>query len=333
MIRTIVVDDDHLVRKGFIGIMPWDKFGFRIIGEAANGKAALDMLAEREADLLITDLAMPVMSGMELMRQVKESYPHVRLVVLTFHHDFELIQEALRLGAIDYITKVELEQERMEDMLRRISERIAAEQPAPQAPSIDKLAERWSSLRWMWDDELFRRMADELRELDLSPDRLAELYRLASGHWRELLPAEWRDRPLAADEDGVGRLAAVRESVRRSSGAMGYSEEVLGCVHKAVALIREGFAGELHLPDVAKAVNMSRSYFSRCFRDIVGMTFHEFVTERRIECAKSLLVGTGRPIHWVSAQSGYPNEKYFCKAFRQATGLLPSEFRKSALKS
>ena len=81
----------------------------KVVGEAANGEKALDFLKTNRVDLLMTDLAMPVMSGIELIRAVRKLYPSIAIAVLTLHQDFEYIQEALRLGAIDYIAKVELE--------------------------------------------------------------------------------------------------------------------------------------------------------------------------------------------------------------------------------
>ena len=125
--NVLIVDDDKLVRKGLMVLMPWQQFGLKVIGEAANGEAALQFLQDNEVDLLITDLAMPVMSGIELMRTVRIRYPNIWLVVLTFHQDFEYIQEALRLGAIDYIVKTQLEKEKMEDVLSRIMGRINEE--------------------------------------------------------------------------------------------------------------------------------------------------------------------------------------------------------------
>ncbi|MDR9856931.1 response regulator [Paenibacillus sp. VCA1] len=259
MTNVLVVDDDHLVRKGFIGIMPWQKYGFTVAGEAGNGEKALELLKTTEVDLLITDLAMPVMSGLELMREVKDKYPRICMVVLTFHHDFALIQEALRLGAVDYITKIELEQEQLDGILSRIAGRI--------------------------------------REVK-------------GGNFAE----------------SEASLAENREAASGSS----YSEEVRECIVHAVGYIREHYQTELLLPDVAQRVNMSRSYFSRCFKDIVGQTFHEYVRELRIEHAKTLLRQTNKPVQWISVQSGYPNEKYFFKVFRETTGYLPGEFRKKA---
>jgi two-component system, response regulator YesN len=259
MRRVLVVDDDHLVRKGFIGMMPWQKHGFEVVGEASNGEKALELLQSIEVDLLITDLAMPVMSGMELMKKVKEKHLRTEFVVLTFHHDFELIQEALRLGAVDYITKVELEHEQMDEVLRRISERISL--PAKQVP-----------------------------------DRV-----VSTSH------AAWQPE----------------------NEEISYSKEVQECIRNAVAYLHEEFQNEVHLSDVARKVNMSRSYFSRCFKDITGRTVNDLLRGIRIDYAKNLLLNSNKPVQWIAVQSGYTNEKYFFKVFREVTGMLPLEFRKA----
>lgn len=256
MIKVMVVDDDHLVRKGFITMMPWQEHNLVVVGEAGNGKKALEFLETNQVDLLITDLAMPVMSGIDLMRSVKEQYKDMSMVVLTFHQDFELIQEALRLGALDYITKVELEHEQMDEVLRRI---------------VGKMKEQ------------HRGVSVEVQ---------------THTHFVE-------------DDEGP------------------YSSEVTASIWKAVDILHQEFQQELLLPDIAKRVTMSRSYFSRCFRDIVGKTFNDYIREVRVNHAKVMLKQTGKTIGWIATQAGYPNEKYFSKVFREVTGMLPGEFRKN----
>ncbi|KRF08145.1 two-component system response regulator [Paenibacillus sp. Soil766] len=121
MIRVLIVDDEKIVRKGLVSFMPWQDFGMVVAGEANNGENALQFMETNRVDLLLTDLSMPVMSGIELMREVRQRHPHIQIVVLTLHQDFEYVQEALRLGAIDYIAKTQLEKEQFEDVLRRIA--------------------------------------------------------------------------------------------------------------------------------------------------------------------------------------------------------------------
>ncbi|WP_168735961.1 response regulator transcription factor [Cohnella fermenti] len=127
MLRAVVVDDEKLVRKGFISMFDWASFGIAVVGEAADGRSALELLGRTEADLLFTDITMPGMSGFELIKAVRQQYPKIRSVILTCHHEFDFIQEALRLGAIDYIVKTLLEAENADEVMGRIVERIGWE--------------------------------------------------------------------------------------------------------------------------------------------------------------------------------------------------------------
>ncbi|WP_308634860.1 response regulator [Paenibacillus silvisoli] len=147
MIRVLIVDDDKLVRKGLASAMPWQAFGMEVVGEANNGMNALKFMEESKVDLLITDLSMPVMSGIELMRVVRQQYPQVQIVVLTLHQDFEYVQEALRLGAIDYIAKVQLEKEQFEDVLGRIKALMEQKDGARPAAAQEE--------SWLHADELY----------------------------------------------------------------------------------------------------------------------------------------------------------------------------------
>ncbi|QHT60813.1 response regulator [Paenibacillus lycopersici] len=135
MIKTLIVDDEHLVRKGLILTLPWDARGFQIVGEADNGKSALELMERTQVDLLLTDLTMPSMDGFELMKQVKERYPAVVIVVLTCHQDFHFLQDAMRLGAIDYVVKTNLADEVLEDMLKRIAERMQSNREQQRSPA------------------------------------------------------------------------------------------------------------------------------------------------------------------------------------------------------
>ncbi|MFC4102654.1 response regulator transcription factor [Paenibacillus xanthanilyticus] len=143
MIRVLIVDDEKIVRKGIATFMPWQDYGMVVVGEANNGENALQFMASNKVDLMLTDLSMPVMSGIELMRETRSKYPHVQIVVLTLHQSFEYVQEALRLGAIDYISKTQLEQEQLEDVLGRIAAlmRQKGTERAPAAPNKGDLTE------------------------------------------------------------------------------------------------------------------------------------------------------------------------------------------------
>lgn len=126
VIRVLVVDDEKLVRKGIIGTIDWQKYGMEVIGEAENGTAALDFLKSNEVDLMFSDLGMPGLSGMDFIKKVRLHFPELCIVVLTMHQDFEYVQQALRFGVMDYITKTQIERENVDALMKNIVERYGS---------------------------------------------------------------------------------------------------------------------------------------------------------------------------------------------------------------
>ena len=104
--KVLVVDDDKLARKGLISIMDWGKYGFEVVGDVQNGRKALEFLKDNEVDIVFTDIDMPEIDGIELMKMCKKEYPEVKFVVFSMYEDFRYAQSALRLGALDYISKI-----------------------------------------------------------------------------------------------------------------------------------------------------------------------------------------------------------------------------------
>ena len=125
MLRILIIDDDVLTRKGIQTLMPWAAHNMEIVGEASNGKNALEFLENHEVDLALVDLDMPVMDGITFIQRAKESYPNLNYVVLTVHTEFEYIQNVLRLGAIDYIAKTQFDQENFDLILERINASVS----------------------------------------------------------------------------------------------------------------------------------------------------------------------------------------------------------------
>ena len=116
-ITIILVDDHEVVRKGvraFLDTLP----DFRVVGEASSGEEALAMVSELIPDVVLMDLIMPGMDGVETTRQIKKISPRTQVVVLTSYHEDAHIFPALKAGAISYILK-DMKMEKLVDVLRR----------------------------------------------------------------------------------------------------------------------------------------------------------------------------------------------------------------------
>lgn len=334
--KVLVVDDDKFARRGIIAEMPWADFGMEVVGEAGHGKQALEIMQGQAVDLLVTDLAMPVMSGLDLMREVQQLYPHVWFLVLTFHQDFELIQEALRLGAIDYIAKTQIEQTRMEDVLARVLERIRREQgklhPGWSEAELRAARESWSSLNWAIRDEAYRELLREIEETKPSVAQMESIFYTARSNWLRIVPEDTlleEPMPGTSSEwsDWAAWLNRMRRLLRDCIIKPAYSVEVTQSIMKAVDYIHRHLDADIRHSSLAKEASMSKGYFSQCFKDIVGVTFHHYIRDARMGNARLLLEQTEYPIYRVAELCGYPNEKYFSRVFRELNGMLPSEYR------
>ena len=123
--RILLVDDEYYVRQSLLRrIRNLENEDFKVIGEAENGEEALDMLRKHDIQLVITDIRMPVMDGLDLTRKILEQYPHILTVILTGYADFEYARKALRYGAFDYLLKP-VSEESLDNLLSRARTRLS----------------------------------------------------------------------------------------------------------------------------------------------------------------------------------------------------------------
>ena len=102
---VLVVDDEQEQRQALIRRVRWDEAGFEVVGEAENGVEALDLIDELEPDLILTDIRMPMISGLELARRVREMRPATQIVILSGYDSFEYARTAIDYNIISYLLK------------------------------------------------------------------------------------------------------------------------------------------------------------------------------------------------------------------------------------
>ena len=105
MLKVFLVEDEIVVRESIRQMIPWMKFGFELCGEAGDGEMALPMIQRQKPDLVITDIRMPFMDGLELSRMVKKDLPGTKIVIISGYHDFEYAKAAISIGVEQYLLK------------------------------------------------------------------------------------------------------------------------------------------------------------------------------------------------------------------------------------
>ncbi len=183
MLNVLLVEDELIVRKGLKAMIDWEQYNMNVAYEATNGEDALQIVHNHSVDVVITDIRMPLMNGIELTRLVKETFPQIKVMLLTCYNDFEYVQEALELGASCYLLKTDLEDGSIEKQLQKIAHEVNEERLNRKAyAELERKAEQTSTFflenqikTMLKDGEQTALRKDELRWL-LSPHLMMKMF-------------------------------------------------------------------------------------------------------------------------------------------------------------
>lgn len=121
MYRVLLVDDDDNITKGLQKLVDWAGCNFEVAGTASNGKAALEMWKNENYDLIVTDIKMPVMDGLEMIRELRDGGCESQIIIVSAYGEFEYAQEAMRYG-VDYYLLKPVEEMVLEGYLSHVRE-------------------------------------------------------------------------------------------------------------------------------------------------------------------------------------------------------------------
>lgn len=229
MIRVLVADDEPIIRNVYKNIVDWENHGFLLVGEARNGQEALDVLLQESVDIVITDLKMPVMDGLSLIRRAKERKSHLKFVVVSGFDEFHLVREAYRLGVCDYLIKTELTPESVLETTCRLGREIEVEREQNQRKN-----ER---------DEQYEKMERVLflNRMVLREKLLKELFFRGGG---KDIGKELRSQGILLEETGLSVLSIQLEEYYRIEQELYSGDREL--FKYAISNVLEELLGDFH---------------------------------------------------------------------------------------
>ena len=182
MYSIMIVEDEELVRQGLTSLVNYEQFGMKVIDQAENGRIAWEKFQVQPADLLLTDINMPQLNGLDLAQLVREKAPSCHIIFLTGYDDFEFAQKAIRLGADDYLLKP-FSKADIEEMLEKVKNKLDEEGKKAQ---VETLVDQGDSTEL--EEAIHSRLADSqltLKDLALqlgfSPSYLSVLIKKTLG--------------------------------------------------------------------------------------------------------------------------------------------------------
>lgn len=146
MWKVLIVEDEVFVRESIREIIRWEELGFTVVGEAGTGKQALAMIRELEPDLVLTDIVMPEMDGIELLRQAREQGYDCRFIMLSCLGEFDAVRQAMEYGASNYILKLSMSVQSLRDTLTKMSRELSSRSHGASGGSQAWCHPLWESL-------------------------------------------------------------------------------------------------------------------------------------------------------------------------------------------
>ncbi|WP_217597582.1 response regulator [Cohnella sp. GbtcB17] len=211
--NILIVDDEPMIREWFQMTLEKAGDGYRIVGEASNGEDAVAFCRAHAVDLVVTDVKMPRMNGLELIKALKEELPRVRTVVFSSYNEFQFAAEALKFGASEYILKAEITLQGLVDILRKIKRDIELDRRA--ATEMNALRHRLNESQLTLRSAYLRELLEGGREAAASFEgKIAQFgCRLSAKQLNVLVVGLLRGRdgqePLRIQEDDLLQVAVT----------------------------------------------------------------------------------------------------------------------------
>ena len=248
MLKVLVVEDEEMIRKGIVLAVDWAALDCVVVGEASNGAQALEAVERYDPSLIITDLKMPVMDGLEMLRQLRERGNNAFVIILTAYDSFAYAQTALRLGAVDFLLKPFHDGE-LEQAVTRLKQRMdRAGQGGEKGPAPLPLPELKKGDKSKYVLEAMAYIGEHYHEPNIGVAAIAQHLGISEGHLSHTYNTE-------TDYTLLNYLTRYR-------------------VHRAMELLRDC---RLKVYEVAEQVGYRDiAYFSATFKKLVGMSPSEY---------------------------------------------------------
>ncbi len=358
MYNTLIVDDDIATLYMLKRFGKWEQSGFSVAGEACDGKEALQKLEERPYDLIITDIKMPGMDGIEFIQELRNRDLDTCIIFLSTHSDFEYAKQGIRFGVFEYMTKP-LEEEILLEILQRAKIHIDVinEQKAKLSEQKSKdgiingayypknhesaiLSAVLNGEKQLEDtaEEAFREICT-VNDLEAAKIRVLAntlLYNVRSGideafPWLNKIEGsaaypciETAGSPEDMQNEFTAQLTAMQEKIQKYQ--LNHAD---GIIRKICQCVIDNIEKEISLELISNEVHISRDYVGKLFKQKVLCNLNDYVTRVKMEHAKYLILSGEFKNYEISEKLGYKKADYFSSLFKAYTGYTPMEFKKS----
>ncbi|MFC7441159.1 response regulator [Laceyella putida] len=351
MYTILIVDDEGVERQALNMIISKHLPDVQVIGEAENGRQAIDLARQCKPDVILLDIKMPGIDGVEAVKQIKQALPHTKFIMVSAFDTFEYARQVMQQGVKEYLLKPARTEEIVQAIRRTLTdlsqereaqaEQMRLREQLEQALSFEQAKTLFELIKWgdvegalthfdRYFEDFVRTVGENEQKLKQTITDLFSLvsYMLKECHLDGDIEITWRPSQSFAEIKQQTRAELTRLVERVTNRRALHAHDLL---HKAKQYMDEHYTRPLSLEEVAAHVRLSPHYFSKLFKERFQMNFMDYLTGLRIEQAKQLLLHSDCSLKEICFSVGYKDPNYFSRVFKKITGVSPSEYRRGLL--
>jgi Response regulator containing CheY-like receiver domain and AraC-type DNA-binding domain len=362
MYKVLIIDDEPWSREVVKSLGQWESLDLEVTGEGEDGTEGLRKIAELKPDIVITDMRMPGIEGVELLKTINEQFPHIKIIVMSGYDDFVYLRQAIHSRAMEYLLKP-INPEELNTSLMQCVEELNQVR--------DKTNVLWGASTVFNDTALLKKYIS-FRQLvyghllDIDKAAVIQTFENMRVFMEKSLPEVENENVLSKighdfiimleefmSEGDFGLENLWNEKNSEWAIAAGWKSiaeviiDICWLYEKAIdslenmhknknrldltvvkAYIDSHFQDSISLETIAQRFYVSKEHLSRVFKSFFGENISDYILRKRMEKAKELILGHKMAIKSVSQMMGYEDIAYFYRVFKKHFGVTPGELRK-----
>ncbi len=332
MIYSVLIVDDMEAIRNMIKRLPiWgNDSGFIIKAEAKDGEEALELIKEQNFDLVISDIRMPKVDGIELIKELKDISPETISILLTDYAEFSFAKEAIKFGVFDYLVKP-VDQEALQNVLKKANK---------------VLRQREDQLTFYYPEKYVSDAGKKISSGDY--DGIDEIItieetvklRTKDNHVKTEILLEKLEKDIKGivieEHSWLINFMGIKYEYKLDAWLMCLFEKFNQFpavnsknqyVNKIARYLLEDIEKELTMNDLAEMFYLSKNYLGELFKQETGITVGEFINKAKVHRAVILLLESDLKFYQIAYKLGFNNIEYFTKIFKKITGETPQNYR------
>lgn len=331
MYPVLVAEDEQWIRSSLVERIEAAGRGFKVVAEAADGETAWMTIQDLLPSIVVTDIMMPKLNGLELIERIYMQALPIIVIVTSGYDNFQYAQTAMSFEVTDYLLKP-IKDEHLHTALYNSVRRL--ERLSEQREHLADIVRFLERMESMEQAELLRAQ-DELLQFILLMYRIQRgaclgLLRIWSSRINDMLAAGGeKERMLLPEQNREQICQHFRDLMLRYLQTRQFGSETSRRIRLVYEEMKRNYMKELTVSEMANQVGISVSYFSMLFKQNTGQTFVNALNRIRVERARELLLEPDLKVFEIAEMVGFESLPFFFKLFKQEVGMSPNEYRKS----